>query len=113
MIYKKKEAQAFTIPGGSSGLIYPQMPNNDHSVAYVETDGKYPESGYSLNDFCTETFFIVDGAFKLEIDGIESEIEKGDLAVILPGKKYRLEGKGKVIDMITPAWDSKQNHIVE
>lgn len=113
MFIKKSDAQEFSIPGGTKGLLYPPSPKGDQSIAYVEMDGFYPERGYSINDLCTETLYMIEGVFEIECGGVKQVIGAGDIFMILPGNKYRTVGKGKALDLITPSWDKQQNHIVE
>lgn len=113
MLLKKKYAEEFSIPGGTEGVIFPSSPKGDQTVAVVEMDGIYPESGYSINSVCTETICLIEGELEVEIEGKKYEMEKGDVCVILPGNKYKVRGKGKSFDFITPAWDKKQNKIID
>ena len=113
MYYSEKNAQHFTIPGGTKGVLYTASPKDDQSIAVIQMDGKYPQFGYSLNDICTETLYMLEGSFRVEYDGAWYTLSPGDLLMLLPGKKYRTEGKGKACVFISPAWDSTQNHIVE
>jgi len=112
MLFNKSDAQYFEIPGGTKGYLYPPDDQKQQSIAEVEMDGVYPLEGYSINDFCTETIFMQEGGFVLEIDGQEINLKKGDVYAIPPKNEYRLWGKGKSIDVITPAWDKAQNHIM-
>ncbi len=107
-----QDAQAFTIPGGTKGVLYPPSPKGDQSFAVVELDGRYPEAGYSINDICTETLYIIEGHLVLQANGDEYILEPGDLFMILPQTKYCLAGKGKAGVVISPSWDSNQNHII-
>jgi mannose-6-phosphate isomerase-like protein (cupin superfamily) len=113
MFVKKELAQSFSIQGGTNGAIYPSSPKGDQTIAVVEMDGVYPSDGYSVNDFCTETIFMLEGKFELEAEGKKYQLESGDLFMILPGVKYRIVGKGKSMDFISPAWDKSQNHIIK
>ncbi len=113
MFYSKKDAQPFTIPGGTDGILYPPSPKGDQSVAVIEMDGTYPQKGYSMNDQCTETIYMLEGSFRVEYDGAWYTLNPGDLLMLLPGKKYRTQGKGKACVFITPAWNSEQNHLME
>lgn len=113
MIVKKEQSSNFTIPGGTEGRIYPSSPKGDQTIAYVTTDGVYPEKGWSINDKCTETIFMIEGAFELEVNDEKFRLEKDDLFIILPGNKYRIKGKGTALDLITPAWDKDQNKIID
>ncbi len=114
MYYKKKNAEEFTIPGGTNGVLYPSSPKGDQTIAIVETDGVYPKNGVSMNDYCTETFILIKG--KLEIlvnDKMYILEDEGDLLRVLPKNKYSIKGKGKVIVSISPNWKSEQNHIIK
>ena len=113
MVYSKKDAQLFTLPGGTTGVLYPPSPLKDQSVAVIEMDGQYPQAGYSINDTCTETLYMLEGSFRVEYDGMWHTLHPGDLLMLLPGKKYRTEGKGKACVFISPSWNSKQNHIIQ
>ena len=112
MFIKKNQTEKFSIDGGTNGYLYPNHPKGEQTVAFVEMDGVYPLKGYSLNDVCTETIFVVEGSLEVEIEGQKEILKPGDMVMILPGNKYRVEGKGKSVDLITPAWDKKQNHIL-
>lgn len=125
MLFRVHDAIPFTIPGGTNGLLYPPSPKGDQSVAVVELDGVYPEKGWSVNDICTETLYMMEGKLTLFIrEGLDPSLRRddkeeeytltpGDLFMILPGNKYRLSGKGTSCVFITPSWDSNQNHIIE
>lgn len=114
MFYTKKTGEKFNIPGGTEGILYPSSPNGDQTIAIVEMDGVYPKKGYSINDFCTETIVLVSGYLEVEVSGEKFILkEEGDMIRILPNNKYRVVGKGKSIDMISPNWDKNQNHFVD
>lgn len=111
ILYKKSEAQKFKIDGGTQGLIYPNHPKGQHTIARIQMDGKYPIVGYSVNKTCSETIIMLKGMFKIRVDNNIYKVKPGDVLVILPKTKYRIEGKGEIIDVITPAWNKKQNKI--
>ncbi|HEY4518431.1 MAG TPA: hypothetical protein VJG48_02285 [Candidatus Paceibacterota bacterium] len=113
MKYTLADASKFTIPGGTSGAIFPPHPKGEQTICYVETKGLYPESGVSVNDVCTETIYLLEGQLEITVDGKLNKIGKGELLVILPGSRYSIKGEAKALDIITPAWDSKQNHIIK
>jgi len=112
MYIEKKDAEEFSIPGGTVGRLYPTHPDNEQTVALVETDGVYPEKGFAVNDVCTETIVMLEGEFCIEYNGEEYILRPGDVLMILPKHPYRISGKGKVCVCITPGWDSAQNHII-
>ena len=110
--FRREEAAAFTVPGGTTGVIYPSHPHGEHTIAHVSMKGAYPDSGYSINDRCTETLFMLSGSFAVRVDEKVYHLEKGDELIILPGSKYRIEGEGEALDLITPSWDKAQNKLV-
>jgi mannose-6-phosphate isomerase-like protein (cupin superfamily) len=113
MLIKKEDSKKFSIPGGTDGWLYPSNLQSDQTIAYVEMDGVYPEKGYSINDVCTETFFVVEGNLTIYIDDEVYELEKGDVIIVSPGKKYNTRGKAKIIDFITPSWEKNNNQIIQ
>jgi mannose-6-phosphate isomerase-like protein (cupin superfamily) len=113
MFTKKSESLGFEIPGGTKGRLYPAHPKGEQSMAVVEMDGIYPEKGWSLNDVCTETIYLEEGSFTITVDDQAHTLEPGDQLMIFPGTKYQIKGKGRAAVLISPSWDSAQNHIIE
>lgn len=113
MLYTLHNAQQFEIPGGTRGVLYPPGPEHAFSIAVVTMDGVYPESGWSINDTCTETMYVQSGSLVVDVEDTSYRIGPGDIVHVVPGKKYRVRGKATTIDVITPAWDKSQNHIVD
>jgi len=115
MYIPKDQAKKFTLPGKTEGSLYPSSPQEDQTIAMVETDGKYPESGYSVNDVATETILLLEGGIEVYTHktGRWQAMEKGDLFMVLPRTKYKLRGKGKCAVFITPAWEKNNNQIIE
>jgi len=113
MYFEQKNAQEFEIPGGTKGYLYPAHPQGEQQIAMVEMDGVYPEKGYSINSVCTETIFLLEGQLTVEVDGQDYNLRPNDMIMILPGQKYKVTGKGKSIDLISPSWDKNQNKIID
>lgn len=112
MYLNKNDAESFQIPGGTKGLLYPSHPKGEQTIAVVSMDGIYPESGYSINERCTETMYITKGEMVVTVDGTEHALGEGDVLMILPWQKYSCRGQADSVDIITPAWDGDQNHLV-
>lgn len=113
MFYSQQDAQEFTIPGGTHGYLYPPHPKKEQSVATIEMDGVYPEKGFSINDVCTETIFVLEGELEVEYKGEWHTLKPHDMIMLEPNNTYRIKGKGKAMVIISPSWDSNQNHIIE
>ncbi|MBI4087731.1 MAG: hypothetical protein HY434_02795 [Candidatus Liptonbacteria bacterium] len=108
----KQKSKKFVINGGTRGIIYPDHPRGEHTIAKIIMNGTYPVAGYSINQKCSETILMLSGIFRVRTNNTIREIRPGDILVILPKTKYRVEGRGEALDIITPAWDKKQNNIV-
>jgi len=110
--FTKSSAESFCIDGGTKGLIYPDHPKGQYTIARINMNGVYPVIGYSINTKCTETIVMLKGEIKIRVDDKVCELKSGDILIILPKTKYRIEGQGEVLDLITPRWDKKQNKII-
>ncbi|MDP3962554.1 MAG: cupin domain-containing protein [bacterium] len=113
LLVKKNSGQVFNIEGGTKGIIYPDNLSTDSTIVEVSMSGEYPVGGYSINERCTETLFMLEGEFRVRVGEEKYLLSPGDVLTIVPNCKYRIEGNGKVIDFITPRWDKKQNKIIE
>ncbi len=113
MLIKKEERKSFQIPGGTDGNIYPSSPNGDQTIAVVEMKGVYPQSGWSVNDTSTETIFLLEGSFTLKTEEESHTLRPGDMFLVFPHTKYKIEGEGKAAVFITPSWEKNNNQIVE
>ncbi len=113
MLIKKEKAKNFTIPGETRGILFPSSPKGDQTVAAIEMEGLYPLKGYSVNDVSTETICLLEGNFTLEADGKSYQMEPGDIFMVFPGIKYRIEGNGKAMVFISPAWEKNKNKIID
>ena len=111
-LYKNADGQEFKIDGGTTGIIYPSHPNGEQTIVRIKMDGVYPVLGYSINEKCTETLVMIEGSFKVRVNGDIKEIRVGDVLMITPGTKYRVEGRGEALDIITPKWDKAQNKVI-
>lgn len=109
----RADAKSFRIKGGTNGIIYPDHPKGEHTIAHITMRGKYPVVGYSINATCTETIVMLKGKMKIRTGSDIHEMRRDDVLVIMPNVKYRIEGEGEVLDVITPRWDKKQNSVVE
>ena len=106
------KAKKFKIPGGTEGILFPPDRYKKQQIAVVSMlKGVYAQRGYSVNDTCSETMYILKGKLIVTINGKKHTLKPGQLISIYPGQKYTVKGTGTSIDIITPAWDPKQNHI--
>ena len=90
---------------------YP-MGKLDINIGVAEIKGRYPESGFAMNQECTEMGYIVNGSGKLVTEDRSVMLEEGDVVYIPAGERYYWEGHFTVVLPCTPAWHLAQ-HVQE
>ncbi|HUB93269.1 MAG TPA: AraC family ligand binding domain-containing protein [Verrucomicrobiae bacterium] len=89
------------------------LDDSDINGAVGVINGRYPESGWAINEKCKELVYIISGEGVLGVREQKQELRSGDLALILPGEEYYFEGKDLTIFMpCTPAWYPEQHREV-
>lgn len=107
-IVRGSDAKEYPIPGGTCRL-YEDCPTGRLSCAVIEQDGRYPEQGFRVNATCTEAVYVIDGDFEVTLGNSYATLGAGDVAYIVPGTRYAIDGKGKAFVFIEPRWDKAQN----
>lgn len=77
-------------------------------IAVAEIRGRYPESGYVINDGCKEIAYILSGTGRIGWRRGEAELAPGDAVLIREGEEYFWEGSLSIVLTSFPAWDAKQ-----
>ncbi|MFH0837332.1 MAG: AraC family ligand binding domain-containing protein [Candidatus Aenigmatarchaeota archaeon] len=85
----------------------------DINVAFVEINGRYPETGFVMNTKVKEIVFITEGSGKIFIEDDEFVIKEGDTILIHPNKKFFWQGKIKDLASCAPAWNTEQYRYLE
>lgn len=83
------------------------------SVACAEIRGRYPGSGFALNEKVKELFIVTKGKGRITVGVRSYELSEGDSAMILPGEKYFFEGNLDMFLCNSPAWERDQYREVE
>jgi mannose-6-phosphate isomerase-like protein (cupin superfamily) len=107
---QKTEALLFSNGPTCDGVEY-SFDNKAMNLALVTVNGRYPETGYVMNEVCQEMGYVVSGAGKLcRDDGSELAVASGDAAFIEPGEKYYWEGEALAMVMpCAPAFYPEQH----
>lgn len=82
-------------------------------VACAEIRGRYPGSGFALNEKSEELFIVTRGKGRITAGGRSYELSEGDSAMILPGERYFFEGDLDMLLCNSPAWNPSQYREVE
>ncbi len=101
------------------------LKNNDACIAYeypledrdinavvVKLNGRYPDTGRTVNTKCKELVYIIEGEGLISIENKKININRGDVILIEAGEKFYWEGNLTMFMPCTPAWTAKQHRFV-
>jgi len=111
-IIKKSEVIKFEHGQTCVAREYP-LNDRDINVAIIELNGRYPEKGRAMNEISKELAYVASGSGKVVIEGVETEVNEGDMVLVHPGEKFFWQGKMKLFMPCTPAWTQEQYKLVE
>jgi|SRR5580704_17546199 mannose-6-phosphate isomerase-like protein (cupin superfamily) len=106
-IQKKRSIHRQTSPV-CSVQEYPTH-DKDLNLAIIELRGRYPETGWALNEQCKEIGFVIKGSGTLTTEKETVTLFEGDLVLINVGEKYFWDGFMTLIMPATPAWYPTQH----
>jgi mannose-6-phosphate isomerase-like protein (cupin superfamily) len=106
--------QAHKFVNSKSCVVYEYaFDDPDINGAVGVINGRYPESGWAVNEKCKELVYVVSGEGSLGTASQKLDLHAGDSAFILPGERYCFTGKELVIFMpCSPAWYPEQHREV-
>ncbi len=92
-----------------------EYPNGDKDIwgATIELNGRYPLTGYTVNEKCKELVYFISGQGKLVVGDQEILVKKGDQVVINPGEKFYWDGELVMFMPCVPAWYATQHKEVK
>lgn len=77
-------------------------------------NGRYPESGFALNETSTMSIRIISGVGRLATKQSSADLVAGDVALVPNGEAYYFEGKELSFFMAcSPAWSLAQYSEIE
>ena len=80
----------------------------DINIAYVEVNGRHPETGKIANTLCKELIYVAGGGGKLIINDQTIDLSEGDVILIEPNEKCHWEGQLQLVPACHPAWTFDQ-----
>ena len=80
------------------------------NAAYIEINGRYPDSGETLNRDCKEIIHVISGTGKVVVEGKEYAMEEQDQVFVPNGNKFHFEDcvNLKILVPCSPAWNLEQ-----
>lgn len=106
MVYIKNIVDSFSKNGFEVSLLNTEC--NDLSLCFVTIDGK--RDTYCMLDKSTMFYYIIEGEGNFEINEENIKIGKNDLIEIPPKNKYTYEGKLKMLEIQSQAFDEGEMH---
>ena len=111
MLIRKEDSVKKQIAPDCTVWEYP-LNNKNLDLALTKINGRFPESGKTMNKVCQEIYYIISGTGTLYIDNKEIELNEGDVYLIEAEKKYHLIGENLVMILPTsPAWYPEQQEL--
>ena len=92
---------------------YP-FPFKNASLGISEINGRYPQSGFDVDEKVEASWCVENGSGIIWIDGEEHSVEKGDMIYIPAGEKYWINSNDlRLIVCSSPPWTLEQHRHIE
>lgn len=112
-IIKKSEAVTSQENGVSRFNEY-QFPFKGASLGVSEINGRYPVSGYDVDEQVEASWYVEKGTAKIWVGGSEYKVEPGDMIYVPAGEKFWIQGNSlKLIVCSSPTWTPEQHKHIE
>lgn len=109
---KYGQVERFSNSDKCKGIEYP-LNDKDINLSIAQINGRYPDSGYCINEVCKELVYVLDGNVTLYKKDRKFDFNKGDAILIDKGEIYYWDGKCQIAMICTPAWYTEQHKVVE
>lgn len=111
-VVKFEEAEEFKNSDKCTVLEYP-LNDKDINFATANIQGRYPDSGYCVNEKCKELIYVIDGNGTLNKKNEKINFSRGDAILIDKGEIYYWDAKCIIAMPCTPAWYPEQHKLLE
>lgn len=109
-----KETQKRTIQPVSHVTIHEyETHDKEISGGVAVIKGRYPESGFVINQVCKELVYVLEGAGTLITTDKETAFTKGDVLLIDYKEKFAWNGDMVLLMATTPTFDPAQHQETE
>ncbi len=87
--------------------------DKDIDCATATITGRYPDTGYCMNEECKELIYVIDGRGTLNKENETIKFKKGDAILINKGEKYYWNAQCTIVMPCTPAWYPEQHKLID
>jgi mannose-6-phosphate isomerase-like protein (cupin superfamily) len=99
-------------PTPSTEITEFQTDEQSISGAIAKINGRYPESGYAMNEQSKELVYVTRGFGKIITRDKQENFEEGDVILIDSKEQYYWQGNFTIFMANSPKFDSKQHKII-
>lgn len=91
------------------------MEDPDINGAVATIKGRYPDTGFVVNEECKELLHVISGSGKLVTKDKSVELSPGDQALIAKGEPFRYENTANLVVLAacSPPWTPEQHKEVK
>ena len=108
IVSKANDVQPFENSPACKGVSYDGT-GDDIDGAMITIDGRYPDSGFLVNETCKELVYVTSGDGRLLSRGGALTFSAGDVIFIDNGEEFAWEGTFVGFFATTPRFDPKQH----
>lgn len=110
---KKDEAISYVLDDSACYVDY-GLSFKNISTFIMLVHGRYPKTGFVCDIALEQSWFVKAGKAELNINGLKTIIEPGEVILIQKAEKFSILGnKLEVIVSCAPAWYPEQRKLVE
>lgn len=111
-IIKLDEAQVFN-PSEACEVREYEFGDPDINIGTAEINGRYPESGFLVNEKVKEYAYVIRGIGKIATKIATFDFAQGDVISIPVGEPYYWEAHCSLVMPCAPAWYPEQSKLVD
>ena len=110
MKYIVKKSEVTPVNEDNSQFYEYDFSNRTISVGVSEINGRYPKSGFEVDEEIEAYWYVASGAGTIWICGSEHLVEEGDMIAVPKGEKYWVNGDHlRLVVCGTPVWNESQH----
>jgi mannose-6-phosphate isomerase-like protein (cupin superfamily) len=85
----------------------------DINIGTAKINGRFPESGYLVNEIVKEYVYVVDGSGQIVTESQTIEFNVGDVVYIPVGEPYYWKAHCFLVMPCQPAWSPEQSRNIQ
>ena len=89
------------------------LDDKDINFSTAVLTGRYPDTGYCVNEECKELIYVIEGNGSLIKKDGRVDFNKGDIVLIDKGEVYYWDAYCTIAMPCTPAWYPEQHKLIE